>query len=293
MEKVGDAIILAGGMGTRMLPASLYMPKETLPLIDTPIINHLIWEAAKAGVSRVHLVLSKNKKDILSRFLTKKAIFEDGVRTDLPRDSLSLGVKGLEIIPHVQEYQGGVGDAINVAIDSIEGPFLVLLGDMILLEEHNSPVFSGPENASNASTNLVERFEENGLPCIGLSPVDRFQVSNYGVADISGGMVSRIVEKPTFNKAPSNYVLCGRYLLPKGTAKILRDFPVSEFGELQSIYLLNHFIDNGGVNAVKFDEMQMYDSGEPLSWLKSQIDHGLRRSDISEELSKWLIGKIS
>ena len=58
MQDVKDAIILAGGMGTRMLPASLYMPKETMPLVDTPILNHLIWEASKAGVERIHLVLS-------------------------------------------------------------------------------------------------------------------------------------------------------------------------------------------------------------------------------------------
>jgi UTP--glucose-1-phosphate uridylyltransferase len=59
MARVRDAIILAGGIGTRMLPASLYMPKETMPLIDTPILNHLVWEAAKAGVSQVHLVVSE------------------------------------------------------------------------------------------------------------------------------------------------------------------------------------------------------------------------------------------
>ena len=69
MERVRDAVILAGGSGTRMLPASLYTPKETLPLLDTPILNHLIWEAARAGVSRVHLVLSKRKFEILKEFL--------------------------------------------------------------------------------------------------------------------------------------------------------------------------------------------------------------------------------
>ena len=61
MAEVENAIILAGGLGTRMLPASMYMPKETLPLLDTPILNHLIWEAAKTGVSRIHLVISHEK----------------------------------------------------------------------------------------------------------------------------------------------------------------------------------------------------------------------------------------
>ena len=62
--EIRDAIILAGGLGTRMLPASLYTAKEALPLIDTPILNHLVWEATKAGATRIHLVLSERKKAI-------------------------------------------------------------------------------------------------------------------------------------------------------------------------------------------------------------------------------------
>ena len=79
MEGVDDAIILAGGNGTRMLPASLYMPKETMPLVDTPILNHLIWEAARAGVKRIHLVLSQRKKEILDRFIGNEDVFDRGV----------------------------------------------------------------------------------------------------------------------------------------------------------------------------------------------------------------------
>ena len=70
MVKVTDAVILAGGRGTRMLPASLYTPKEAMPLVDIPVINHLVWEACKAGVTRVHIVLSRGKKDVLGNFLT-------------------------------------------------------------------------------------------------------------------------------------------------------------------------------------------------------------------------------
>ena len=85
MAKVEEAIILAGGTGTRMLPASLYIPKETMPLVDTPIINHIIWEAARAGVSRVHLVLSNRKHEILVDFIGHEGIHGDEIRPDLPR----------------------------------------------------------------------------------------------------------------------------------------------------------------------------------------------------------------
>ena len=122
MEKVEDAVILAGGSGTRMLPASLFMPKETMPLVDTPLINHLIWEAAKAGVSRVHLVLSRRKYGILRDFIDNEEVHEDSIRTDLPRDSLRLGLEGLSVIPHIQTSPGGVGDAIRLLLIHWMGP---------------------------------------------------------------------------------------------------------------------------------------------------------------------------
>ena len=288
MAKVKDAVILAGGNGTRMLPASLYIPKETMPLVDTPLINHLIWEAAKAGVSRVHLVLSKRKYEILRDFIDNEEVHSDSIRNDLPRDSLRLGLEKLSIIPHIQSNPGGVGDAISTAIDSLDGPFLVLLGDMLLMDRHVGPLDSGPKHASSASRELVDSFSRNGLPVVGVCPVEMDEVSNYGVVDISDNMVSRIVEKPDVESAPSEYILCGRYIFPNNTKEILEMYPVSEFGEMQSIEILNHLIENLGLRAVKLEHIKMYDSGNPLSWLKSQIDHALQREDLGNSLTRWM-----
>jgi len=293
MGSVDDAIILAGGNGTRMLPASLFMPKETMPLVDTPIINHLMWEAAKAGVKRIHLVLSQRKKDILEQFIVGGAIHGGDVRPDLPRDSLSMKIDGVEIIPHVQLSAGGVADAISVALEEIEGPFLVILGDMLILEEHLSPSLAGPDRGSSASKKLVERFEESGRSCVGVFPVEMSEVSNYGVAQLKGEEISDIVEKPLEAEAPSKYVLCGRYLFPRETKTILEKYPISEFGELQSIFLMRDLIGSQGLDAVKLDKMSMYDSGDPIIWLKSQIDHALRREDLGSDLSKWLSERMS
>ena len=290
---IRDAIILAGGLGTRMLPASLYSPKEALPLIDTPILNHLVWEAEKAGATRVHLVLSKRKREILDDFLEGKSINFDGIRTDLPRDSLRLGTGGIEIIPHVQIDAGGVADAISVAINYVDGPFLVLLGDMLLMEGNFSRSESGPDYASEASKKLVSAYQENSLPCVGVCRVGEDEVSNYGVVEISGDMVVGITEKPSREEAKSDFVLCGRYIFPENTSSILEGFPLSEFGEMQSIYLLNHLIDNGGLNAVRLEGMEMYDSGDPISWLKAQIDHALRRVDVSSDILVWLNERLS
>ena len=290
---VSEAVILAGGLGTRMLPASLYSAKEALPLIDTPILNHLVWECARAGVKRVHIVLSQRKKDLLDGFLRGDVFGYDGVRPDLPRNSLALGTEGMEIIPHVQLSPGGVADAISVALENVESEFLVLLGDMLLMESHFGPNEAGPENASGASKRLVDAFEKNGLPCVGLFEVEDEEVSKYGIAEISNGMVMGIEEKPEETRAKNNYALCGRYIFPKNTKGILERFPVSEFGEMQSILLMNYMIENGGLNGVILEGMEMYDSGDPVSWLKSQVDHGLRRQDTSSDLLEWLTNRLS
>ena len=290
---VTEAVILAGGLGTRMLPASLYSAKEALPLIDTPILNHLVWECAKAGVKRVHIVLSQRKMDLLDGFLSGERFEYDGVRTDLPRNALALGSEGIEVIPHLQVSPGGVADAISVVLENIESEFLVLLGDMLLMGPHYGPAEASPENASSASKNLVDAFERNGLPCVGLFEVGDDEVSKYGIVEVSDGMVLGIEEKPDKTKAKSNYALCGRYIFPKNTSSILENFPLSEFGEMQSIFLMEHMIQNGGLNGVILEGMEMYDSGDPMSWLKSQIDHGLRREDTSSDLFEWLTDRLS
>jgi len=307
MAEVRDAIILAGGIGTRMLPASLFAPKEILPLVDTPLINHLIWEAAKAGATRVHIVLSERKKVFLEQFIGGNGIHgnevrvdlpresqdDDGVRPDLPSEALSLGIKGMNIKIHIQQFAGGVGDAISTTKEYIEGPFLVLLGDNLLINQHVGPEHSGKEHASGASLELVQKYVETGLPCVGVSRVLEEDVRNFGIIGFEGSKVSTIVEKPEPNNAPSDFALCGRYLFPGNTFEILEQHPISEFGENQSIALLMHLIENGGIEAVKYSEYQLYDSGNPISWIKAQIDHALRRQDIGEEIRNWVEERVS
>ena len=277
-----------------MLPASLYTPKEALPLVDNPILNHLIWEAAVAGAHRVHLVLSETKMDSLRQIVTAKEFFERRSREDLHEDSLSFGGEGIEITMHVQENPGGVADAISVVSKEIDGAFLVILGDMVILDKHLPPTSPGFQNGSNASKRLVDTYELNKKPCVGVYEVANEDLHKYGVVEISDGEIREIFEKPKKEANHlSNHVLCGRYLLPEDTTKLLEVFSVEEYGEMQSIMMLNFLIENVGLNAVKLDDMQLYDSGDPVTWLKSQIDHALRREDFSDHLKEWILMRLT
>jgi len=283
MAAVEDAVIVAGGIGSRMLPASAAIAKELLPLVDIPAMTHLAREAINAGAKRLHIITSPTKD--FSSILSDNS-WAAQKRSDIDEELIS-PFNDVEIKVHVQEVPKGFGDALNCALHSIQGPFLVLLGDNILLDSYSG--VSGYK-ASNASKLLVEEFSKTSLPCVGLAAVE--DPENYGVVSMNGNLVKDIIEKPSRSTAPSNLVLCGRYLFTEDTADLLAKYSFEEYGELQSIAVQRHWMNNQGLIGVELEGYQWYDSGAPLAWLKSQIDYALRRDDVSEEMRNWLAQRL-
>ena len=279
MAAVEDAVLVAGGMGSRMLPASAAIAKEALPLVDIPALSHLAREAVAAGAKRIHIITSP-KKD-LSQLLKDNSWLHD-TRPDLSAELLS-PFNDIEVLVHVQEVPKGFGDALSCALHAIDGPFMVLLGDNILLDSFNSTSNYIP---STASKKLVEAYLRTGLPCVGLAAVN--DPENYGVVSMDGELVKDIIEKPVREDAPSNLVLCGRYVFTSDTSKLLSLYDYEQYGELQSIAIQQHWMQNEGLVGVELKGFQWYDSGAPLPWLKGQIDYALRRGDMNDELRSWL-----
>ena len=283
MAAVEDAVLVAGGMGSRMLPASAAIAKEALPLVDIPALSHLAREAVAAGAKRIHIITSP-KKD-LSQLLKDNSWLHD-TRPDLSAELLS-PFNDVEVLVHVQEVPKGFGDALSCALHAIDGPFMVLLGDNILLDSFNSTSNYIP---SSASKKLVEAYLRTGLPCVGLAAVN--DPENYGVVSMDGELVKDIIEKPVREDAPSNLVLCGRYVFTSDTSKLLSMYDYEQYGELQSIAIQQHWMQNEGLVGVELKGFQWYDSGAPLPWLKGQIDYALRRGDMSDELRSWLTDRL-
>ena len=283
MAAVEDAVLVAGGMGSRMLPASAAIAKEALPLVDIPALSHLAREAVAAGAKRIHIITSP-KKD-LSQLLKDNSWLHD-TRPDLSAELLS-PFNDIEVLIHVQEVPKGFGDALSCALHAIDGPFMVLLGDNILLDSFNSTSNYIP---SSASKKLVEAYLRTGLPCVGLAAVN--DPENYGVVSMNGELVKEIIEKPVREDAPSNLVLCGRYVFTSDTSKLLSLYDYEQYGELQSIAIQQHWMQNEGLVGVELKGFQWYDSGAPLPWLKGQIDYALRRGDMSDELRSWLNDRL-
>jgi UTP--glucose-1-phosphate uridylyltransferase len=108
-----------------------------------------------------------------------------------------------------------------------------------------------------------------------------------------GDRILEIVEKPSLDDAPSNLVLCGRYLFTPDCKALLQKYDVETYGELQSIAVQQHWMNNDGLLGVELSQFQWYDSGKPLPWLQAQVDHALRRSDLSESFSAWLKKRLA
>lgn len=279
MPEVEDAVIVAGGIGSRMLPSSAVIPKEMMPLIDIPAMAHLAREAVHAGAKRIHIITSPSKD--FSRIISDNSWLSKK-RPDIDTELLS-PFNEVEVKLHVQKVPRGFGDALSCALESISGPFMVLLGDNILLDSYTSVSDYLPSNASKI---LVDEFNRTSLPCVGL--VEVTDPENYGVVSMKKDLVKSIVEKPSRESAPSNLVLCGRYVFTEDTAELLNEYSFEKFGELQSIELQKHWMKNNGLIGVHLNGFQWYDSGTPLSWLKGQIDYALRRQDLSDDVRSWL-----
>ncbi len=286
MAAVEDALLVAGGLGTRMYPASAYISKEALPLIDIPVLIHLAQEAIAAGVKRIHIISSPSK-DLSSLFQDNSHLHEK--RPELDKKLFST-FNDIEVKVHIQSKALGLGDAISCALNDINGPFLVLLGDNILIDNHTTSKNFLPSNASKL---LVEQYQKHSLPCCGISAVPLEEVSNYGVVKLQDNLIKDIIEKPNQEDAPSNLVLCGRYLFPIEAKHLLEYvYKVEEFGELQSIEIQKHWMRNDGFIGVELRGFSWYDSGNPLSWLQAQVDHALQRPDYGNEFRTWLNSRL-
>ncbi|MEC7279645.1 MAG: sugar phosphate nucleotidyltransferase [Candidatus Thermoplasmatota archaeon] len=285
MAPVKDALIVAGGLGTRMFPASAMLAKEALPLVDVPLLTHLMEEAVYAGATRIHII-SRPGKD-LSAWVEGRAELAH-LSPHIHHHHLDPS-QGVQVLVHEQVEQRGLGDAIACALHAVEGPFLVLLGDNLLMTQHHGPEVLAP---STASRDLVKAYEQTGRPVAGLMRVPPEDASSFGMVAMHDGRITEVVEKPAPGEAPSDLALCGRYLWTEDAAALLDHYDVDAHGELQSIRVQEHWMSDGGLTGVVHEGAVWYDAGRPLPWLKAQIDHALRREDMGEALEAWLASRL-
>jgi UTP--glucose-1-phosphate uridylyltransferase len=261
------AVIPVAGLGTRFLPATAVVPKELLPVFDTPSLQRTIDEARSAGIERVILVSSRAKPSI-DAFAERAT---GGVRVDVV----------------YQDAPRGLGHAVACARELVgDAPFAVLLPDELM------------DDASNL-TDLAAEYEATGRSAIGLKRVPRSEVSAYGcispqgVPDASGRVVVRdVVEKPIAAEAPSDLVIIGRYVFGREIWGHIASLKPAKGGELQLSDAIDTLARKGSVVGV-IARSGRHDTGTPLGMLTASIDTALKRRDVGPVLRAWLERRLA
>ena len=263
---VRTAVIPAAGLGTRFLPATKVVPKELLPVFDTPSLQHTVDEAIGAGIDHIILV-SNRAKPAIEAFADKAS-------------------GGARITVVYQDAPRGLGHAVEITRELVgDAPFAVLLPDELMGD-------------SSHLQDLVREHEATGQTAIGVKRVPRSEVSAYGcitpqgVPDANGRVgVRDVVEKPNAVDAPSDLVIIGRYVFSRHIFGYLASLKPAAGGELQLSDAIGAYARKGGVTGILIS-CTRHDTGTPMGMLTASIDAALKRSNVGPQLRTWLEGRL-
>jgi len=282
---VTKAIIPVAGLGTRFLPATKAMPKEMLPVVDTPTIHYVVDEASTAGISDVLLVTGRGKGSIVDYFDINPGL-EEALEAKGDTEGLAV-IRASQQLARIHSIrQGtpkGLGHAVLCAADHVgDEPCAVLLGDD----------FIHPDDL--LLQRMIEVRAQYGGSVVALMEVEPEQVSSYGVAAFKPTQeadvvsVTDLVEKPAQKDAPSNWIVIGRYICDPAIFGVLRETPPGRGGEIQLTDALRTLAgDAGAVHGVLFSGRR-YDTGNKQEYLRTQIQFACERPDIAPEFIPWL-----
>ena len=283
---IRKAVIPAAGLGTRFLPVTRSVPKELLPILDRPMLQYVVEEAAEAGITEVIVVTSPGKEGIAEYFRSRPDL-----EARLAGDAHLLakvrsGADLADVSFVIQEEPLGLGHAVLTARAAVgDEPFAVILPDDIV--DHSPGVLSQMMSAvageADAAAVAVER-------------VPWELVQNYGVVDSEPSgegrhQVHGLVEKPPPGTAPSNLSIVGRYLLPAQIFDCLERTPPGARGEIQLTDGLALLMEDLAVYACEFDGIR-YDGGNPLGLLRASLEYALKRDD-TREAAADLVRRLS
>src|SRR6267142_4980407 len=277
-NKVRKAVFPVAGIGTRFLPATKASPKEMLPVVDKPLIQYAVEEAAAAGITDMIFITGRNKRAIEDHFdkayeletelaLRNKTALLEAVQAATP--------PGINCIYIRQTEALGLGHAVLCAAPVVnDEPFAVLLADDLIDAE------------VPATLQLIQQYERYKGSVLGVQRVPLEETSKYGIVatgdpDAKTGIVTRFVEKPSPEKAPSNLAAAGRYVLEPQIFDELRQTPRGAGGEIQLTDAIARLLKTRGVLAYCYDGRR-FDCGSKLGFWEATMMLALRHPEIGD-----------
>ncbi|ALN77219.1 MULTISPECIES: UTP--glucose-1-phosphate uridylyltransferase GalU [Staphylococcus] len=283
MSKIKKAIIPAAGLGTRFLPATKAMPKEMLPILDTPTIQYIVEEASRAGIEDIIIVTGKHKRAIEDHFDNQKelesTLKEKGKMDLLEKVQHSTDLANIFYVR--QKEQKGLGHAIWTARQFFGNePFAVLLGDDIVQSE------------TPAIQQLIDQYAETHKSVIGVQEVPYEETHRYGIVEPESKAgrryeVKQFIEKPAAGTAPSNLAIMGRYVLTPEIFNYLGTQDVGAGGEIQLTDAIERLNQDDQVYAYEFDGTR-YDVGEKIGFVKTTLHFALNDPSMKDEITHYI-----
>ncbi|UQZ83955.1 UTP--glucose-1-phosphate uridylyltransferase [Paenibacillus konkukensis] len=286
--KIKKAIIPAGGLGTRFLPATKAQPKEMLPIVDKPTIQYIVEEAVNSGIEDILIISGRNKRAIEDHF--DRSVELEFALSQKGNDELLKSVQDISNLANIhyirQKEPLGLGHAVLCARKFIrDEPFAVLLGDDIITSE--TPCIK----------QLMNVYSQTGKSVIGVKEIDTINLHKYGVIDpkIKFGdkfiEIEGMVEKPK-DIFPSNLAVMGRYILTPEIFPLLERLEPGNGAEIQLTDALNQLSKLETVIAYPFLG-ERFDVGDKLEYLKATIQFALKRKDLSKEFELYLVDIVN
>jgi UTP--glucose-1-phosphate uridylyltransferase len=290
MKPIRKAIFPVAGLGTRFLPATKAMPKEMLPVVDRPLIQHVVDEAREAGIEHFIFVTGRNKgviEDHFDRQFELEATLRGrGKRGELKRLSEDLPPPGTVSFTRQQEPLG-LGHAVWCARELVGGePFALLLPDVLV------------QHAPGCLRQMIDAYRQLGeranIVAVEEVPYERIHMYGaVGVGKANGNAfaITEMVEKPARDKAPSNRSITGRYILQPEIFQILATQGGGAGGEIQLTDAMIRLAETQPFYGLKFAG-RSFDCGSKVGFLAANVAYALARDDIAPEFRAELQGLL-
>ena len=283
---IKKAIIPAGGLGTRVLPASKAIPKEMLPIVDKPAIQYIVEEAVNSCITDILIITNRGKSAIEDHF-DRAPELEDrllsGNKQKFYDDVVS--VAEMANITFIRQQQTlGLGHAVLRAKSFIGNePFAVLYGDDVIINKKDEKPVCGQ---------LCDAYEKYGLGAVGIKEVPLELVMKYSSMktehlESNEYKISDMIEKPAANEIFSLYSILGRCVLPPEIFDILERTPLGAGNELQLTDAMKELSRTKGITGIDFIGTR-YDMGDKLGILKAIVEVGLNHEDIGKGFNEYL-----
>ncbi len=283
--KIKKAIFPVGGLGTRFLPATKSMPKEMLPIVDKPLIQYAVEEAANAGIEPFIFVTRRGKSAIENHF-DHSVELENNLILKGKEETLKTAKEMLKIpgsFAYVRQQEPlGLGHAVWSARHLIgDEPVAVILADYLI-------------EGSNTIGEMIESYTDGNM--LAIMEVKKEDISSYGIITpgkkINNNVeILNLIEKPSIDKASSNFAVVGRYIIEPDIFNVLEKQHRGAGNEIQLTDAIASKIGVSSCTGYKFSG-DRFDCGSKLGFIQANIKYSFKRNEFNRELKEWLSDEL-